>query len=146
MAPVVQWLGLPVSETKTLFPVTASCKLLNTAVAHPKSIALTATKYQLWTNCLLLPMDLFLGVEGTLILVCRLTDEIRLVLSDSCDPTDCVACRIPLSMEFSRQEYWSGLPLPSPGDLLNPGIEPGSPVLRAESLPSEPPSCVLFLL
>ena len=39
-------------------------------------------------------------------------------------------------MEFSRQEYWSGLPFPSPGDLPNPGIEPGSPALRA--LPSEP--------
>ena len=46
---------------------------------------------------------------------------------------------IPLSMEFSKQEYWSGLPLPSPGDLPNPGIEPRSPALQADSLPSEPP-------
>ena len=38
----------------------------------------------------------------------------------------------------SRQEYWSGLPLPSPGDLPNPGIEPGSPALEADALPSEP--------
>ena len=45
----------------------------------------------------------------------------------------------PLSMGFSRQEYWSGMPFPSPGDLLNPGIEPGSPALQADSLPSEPP-------
>ena len=44
----------------------------------------------------------------------------------------------PLSMEFSRQEYWSGLPFPSPGDLPNPGIESGSPELQADSLPSEP--------
>ena len=44
----------------------------------------------------------------------------------------------PLSMEFPRQEYWSGLSFPSPGDLLNPGIEPGSPALQADSLPSEP--------
>ena len=44
-----------------------------------------------------------------------------------------------LSMGFSRQEYWSGLPLPSPGDLPNPGIEPGSPTLRADALTSEPP-------
>ena len=43
-----------------------------------------------------------------------------------------------LSMEFSRQEYWSGLPCPSPGDLLDPGVEPGSPALQAESSPSEP--------
>ena len=42
-------------------------------------------------------------------------------------------------MEFSRQEYWSGLPFPSPGDLPNPGIEPGSPALQADSLLSEPP-------
>ena len=41
--------------------------------------------------------------------------------------------------EFSRQEYWSGLPFPSPGDLPNPGIEPWSPSLRADTLPSEPP-------
>ena len=45
----------------------------------------------------------------------------------------------PLSMEVSRQEYWSGFPLPSPGDLLNPGMEPGSPALQPESLPSESP-------
>ena len=42
-------------------------------------------------------------------------------------------------MEFSRQEYWSRLPFPSPGDLPSPGIEPGSPALQADSLPSEPP-------
>ena len=42
-------------------------------------------------------------------------------------------------MEFSRQEYWSGLPFPSPGDLPDPGIEPGSPALQADTLPSEPP-------
>jgi len=41
-------------------------------------------------------------------------------------------------MEFSRQEYWSGLPFPSSGDLPNPGIEPRSPALQADSLPSEP--------
>ena len=50
-----------------------------------------------------------------------------------------VAYQAPQSMEFSRQEYWSGLPFPSPGDLPNPGIEPGSPVLQADALPSEPP-------
>ena len=46
-----------------------------------------------------------------------------------CDPMESVAYQAPLSMEFSRQEYWSGLPFPSPGDLPNPGIEPGSPTL-----------------
>ena len=43
------------------------------------------------------------------------------------------------SMGFSRQECWSGLPFPSPGDLPDPGIEPGSPGLQADALPSEPP-------
>ena len=43
------------------------------------------------------------------------------------------------TMEFSRPEYWSGLPYPSPGDLLNPGIELRSPALQAGSLPAEPP-------
>ena len=42
-------------------------------------------------------------------------------------------------MEFSRQEYWSGVPLPSPGDLPDPGIKPGSPTLQADILPSVPP-------
>ena len=46
--------------------------------------------------------------------------------------------RAPLSMRFSRQEYWSGLPCPPPGDLPNPGIKPRSPMLWADSLPSEP--------
>ena len=48
-----------------------------------------------------------------------------------------VACQAPLSVGFSRQEYWSGLPFPSPGDLLDPGIEPGFPVLQADDLPTE---------
>ena len=42
------------------------------------------------------------------------------------------------SMEFSRPEYWNGLPFPSPGDLPNPGIKPRSPALQADSLPAEP--------
>ena len=45
-------------------------------------------------------------------------------------------------MEFSRQEYWSGLPFPSPGDLPDPGIEPGSPALQADALLSEPPGLI----
>ena len=50
-----------------------------------------------------------------------------------------VAHQAPPSMEFSRQAYWSGLPFPSPGDLPDPGIKPGSPTLQADALPSEPP-------
>ena len=48
-----------------------------------------------------------------------------------------VACQAPLSMGFSRQEYWSGLPFPSPGDLPDPGFEPGSPALQADDLLTE---------
>ena len=48
-----------------------------------------------------------------------------------------VPCKASLSMGFSRQEYWSGLPFPSPEDLSNPGIEPRSPELQADSLPTE---------
>ena len=49
------------------------------------------------------------------------------------------AHQAPLSMEIFRQDYWSGLLFPSPGDLPNPGIEPGSPALQAVSLSSQPP-------
>ena len=50
-----------------------------------------------------------------------------------------VAYQASPSMGFSRQECWSGLPFPSPGDLPNPGIEPGSSAWQADTLPSEPP-------
>ena len=50
-----------------------------------------------------------------------------------------VAYQASPSMRFSSQEYWSGLPFPSPGDLPDPGIEPGSPALEAGTLTSEPP-------
>ena len=49
-----------------------------------------------------------------------------------------IVCKAPLSMGFSRQEYWSGLPCPPPGDLPDTGIEPGSPALKADYLPCEP--------
>ena len=61
-----------------------------------------------------------------------------LVVSDSATPWT-VDCQAPLSMEFSRQEYWSELSFPSPGDFPNPGIEPGFPALQTDALPSEPP-------
>ena len=48
-----------------------------------------------------------------------------------------VACQAPLSMRFSRQEYWSELLFPSPGGLPDPGIEPRSPALQADSFPTE---------
>ena len=61
-------------------------------------------------------------------------------------------CQVPLSMGFSRQDYWSGLPCLPPGDLPNPGIEPAAPALPVDSLTTEPPgkplgsSCLLLIL
>ena len=55
------------------------------------------------------------------------------------NPMDCIAHQAPLFTGFSRQEYWSGLPFPSPGDLPNPGIEARSPAWQADALSSEPP-------
>ena len=57
-------------------------------------------------------------------------------MSDSATPWT-VAYQAPQSMAFFRQEYWSGLPFPSPGNLPDPGMEPGSPALQADALPSE---------
>ena len=64
----------------------------------------------------------------------KLLNRVRLFATPST-----VAYQAPSSMGFSRQEYWSGLPFPSPGDFPNPGIEPGSPALQTDTLPSEPP-------
>ena len=72
---------------------------------------------------------------GVCVCVCAPAAQSCLTL---CDPVDC-SCQAPLSIGFSRQEHWSGVPFPSPGDLPNPGIEPRSPALQADSLPSEPP-------
>ena len=57
-----------------------------------------------------------------------------------------VAYQAPLSMGFSKQECWSGLPFPSLGDLPNPGIRPRSPALQTDALPSEPPGKPLYVL
>ena len=66
--------------------------------------------------------------------VCMLVSHVRLFATPWT-----VACQAPLSMGFSRQEYWSGFPFPSPGDLPNPGIEPGSTTLQADTFLPEPP-------
>ena len=70
---------------------------------------------------------------------CKLDKESESEVAQSCltlgDPWT-VAHQAPPSMGFSKQEYWSGLPFPSPGDLPNPGIEPRSPALQADALTS----------
>ena len=83
--------------------------------------------------------DFFMYFENT-----SLSDEVKVLVAQSyltlCDPHDCdptVTCQDPLSMRFSRQGYWSGLPFPSPGDRPDPGIEPRSPAQQADSLPTE---------
>ena len=66
----------------------------------------------------------------------------KVLVPQSClilwDPVHCIPPDSS-SMEFSRQEYWGGLPFPSPGDFLDPGVELGSPTLQADSLLFEPP-------
>ena len=64
------------------------------------------------------------------LLVCQSLNRVQLFVT----PCHVIPCQTSLFMGFSRQEYWSGLPFPSPGDLPNPGIEPGSLALRADSL------------
>ena len=68
--------------------------------------------------------------------------KVKILVAQSCQilcDSWIVAHQAPLSIEFSRQEYWSGLPVPSSGDLPDPGIEARSPALQVDSLPSEPP-------
>ena len=74
--------------------------------------------------------------------VCQPSEKVKVLVDQSCwtlcDPIVC-SPQAPLSMGFSRQEYWSGLPFPLPGDLADPGIKNRSPALQADSLSSEPP-------
>ena len=77
-----------------------------------------------------------------LFIVTLLESKVKVKVTQSCptlrDPMDC-SLPAPPSMGFSRQEYWSGLPFPSPGDLPDTGIEPWSPAFQADALTSEPP-------
>ena len=70
--------------------------------------------------------------------MCESESEVAQSCPTLWDPMDC-SLLAPPSMGFSRQEYWSGLPLPSPGDLPDPGIKPRSPAFQADALTSEPP-------
>ena len=99
--------------------------------------SLVTSQLRSWTSISLL-------LYFVCVCVCVLVTQLCLIL---CDPLRTIAHQAPLSMELSRQEYWSGLPCPSPGDLSDPGIEPGSPALQADSLLSEPPRKLnLFIL
>ena len=90
-----------------------------------------------WLECSTKPnlfRNLIYYVESIVIVIVKSLSRVRLFATPWT-----VANGAPPSMGFSRQEYWSGLPFPSPGDLPDPGIEPGSPALQADALPSEPP-------
>ena len=80
--------------------------------------------------CLILPAALYFFILATWVAVLVIQSCLTL-----CNPMDYIAHQAPQSMEFSRQEYWNGLPLPSPGDLSNPRIKHRSPALQADSLP-----------
>ena len=96
---------------------TPNCLLLNLCLQSPQHLGSTGWQWGIFQSLLRVSCS---------------------VVSDSLCPWT-VAYQAPLSMGFSRQKYWSGLPFPSPGDLPNPGIKPWSSALQADPLPSEPP-------
>ena len=115
-------------------PLSAYCKVMrqvwrNKAVRDKKADSCSLCKY---ITILTLYYSCNSRVSDSCCLV-RLLSCVRLFATPWT-----IAYQAPPSMGFSRQEYWSGLPFPSPGDLPNPGIEPRSPALRAGALPSEP--------
>ena len=94
-----------------------------------------------WQNYLSSKVTLFSGLANVSRPSSHAFLALELYVAQSC-PTLCnsMDCsQAPWSMEFSRQECWSGLPFSSPGDLPDPGIKSGTPELQADSLPSEPP-------
>ena len=91
----------------------------------------------LWSRIVQVKLLFYLGCPGALVI--KKWSEVAQSCLTLCNPVDCIAHEVPPPMGFSRQEYWSGLPLPSPGDIPDPGIEPRSPTLQADTLTSEPP-------
>ena len=77
-----------------------------------------------------------------------INEKVKALVTQSCptlcNPMDCSPQALKF-LEFSRQESWSGLLFPSPGDLPDPGIKPGSLELQADSLPTEPPGKLLYI-
>ena len=91
---------------------------------------------------LVLPLYFHLSADIVHLFLHSCVCSVASVISDSVRPPWTISQQTLLFMGFSQQEYWSGLPCPSPGDLPNPGIEPTSPMfvaLQADSLLSEPP-------
>ena len=120
------WLVSP-AGVQTHFLILANILSMRFSILLRKSIApYQGPQSQLW------PLSPLSGLcSGHC--VCESLSRVRLFVTPWT-----VACQASLSMEFSRQEYWGGLPCPSPGDLPDPGIEPMSPSLQSDSLPTEP--------
>ena len=126
-------------------------------VAHQASLSMGFPRQQYWTEFLfpspedlpdpgtelaspsLAEFGLFATESPGALRFYKVKVKVKSVMSNSLETPWTVAYQAPLSAGFSRQEYWSGLPFPSPGALTNPGIKPGSPALQADALPSEPP-------
>ena len=107
-------------------------------VAYLVSPALIPCVKEAWVQFSVTPFLVLPAVSSFMLqLLCSLAQLLSHVWF-FCDPVDCTY-QAPLSVGFSRQKYWSGLPFPSPGDLPDPGIEPESPAWQAGPLPSEPP-------
>ena len=101
-------------------------------------------KFKIFKNCVIYTRAFII------ILKCVLLMKVK---SESISPvwlfaaSGIIVSQAPLSMGFSRQEYWDGLPFPSPGDLPDPGIKLGSPAFHMDCLPSEPSrKCYLWLV
>ena len=88
-------------------------------------------------TCICLAESLCCSPETITTLLISCESESRSVVSDSLQLHGLQTAKLLCPWRFSRQEYWSGLPCPPPGDLPNPGIEPGSPALQVDSLPTE---------
>ena len=124
------------------------CETLWT-VAHQAPLSMGFPRQDYWEGCHFLLQGIFLTQVSNPCLLSWQVDSLPLYhLGSTGTPSVCViitqSCLIlcnqaSLSMGFSRQEYWSGLPCPPPGDLPDPEIEPRSPALQADSLPYEPP-------
>ena len=102
----------------------------------PVETPLPAQRYTLLEECSLIQKPSIMSLY-VYTYVCTSVCSVTSVVSDSATSWTSV-CQALLSMGFSWQEYWSGLPCPLPGDLPNPGVKSGYPALQAASLPSEP--------
>ena len=130
----VDWICEAIHPTHPLSPTSPLALIFPSIRVFSNELALCIRWPKYWSFSFsishsneILPMMPFHGD------VCVLVSHVQLFVTPWT-----VAHWAPLSMEFSRQEYWSGLPFPSE-DLPNPGIEPGSPALQVDSSPSEPP-------